>query len=130
MKIGFTGTREGMSQHQKEQFALKVYELNVTEFHHGDCEGADADAHDIIRTIFPHIKIIVHPPINDYMRAYKNGDENREPAEYILRDKNIVNETDYLIGAPLINQEQGRSGTWTTIRHARKTNKPHTVLER
>jgi hypothetical protein len=52
MKIGFTGTRKGMSQHQKEQFVLKMFELDPSEFRHGDCEGADAEAHDIIREFF------------------------------------------------------------------------------
>ena len=130
MKVGVTGTREGMTQHQKEQFALKIHELNTVEFHHGDCLGADAEAHDIIRTVFPHIRIVVHPPLSDYMRAFKVGDETRPPYDYIPRDKNIVDETDFLIGAPLTNDEVIRSGTWTTIRHARKTNKPHKVLER
>ena len=130
MKIGFTGTREGMSQHQKEQFALKIYELNPSEFHHGDCIGADADAHDIIRAIFPHIKIVIHPPEKNTARAFKTGDEIRLPYGYIVRDRHIVNDTDYLIGSPLTNAEVIRSGTWTTIRHARKTGKPHTILER
>ena len=39
MKVGFTGTRLGMSQNQKEQFVLKLSELDVHEFHHGDCVG-------------------------------------------------------------------------------------------
>jgi hypothetical protein len=67
MKIGFTGSREGMSTHQKEQFVLKLNELGVTEFHHGDCAGADAQAHDIIREFFPNVKIVVHPPKSDYL---------------------------------------------------------------
>lgn len=129
MRVGFTGTREGMSQHQKEQFALKIYDLNVTEFHHGDCIGADADAHDIVRAIFPHIKIVIHPPDKTRTQAFKDGDESRIPAPYITRDRAIVRDTEYLIGAPL-GPEIMRSGTWTTIRYARKTHKPHTVLER
>jgi len=130
MKVGVTGTREGMSQHQKEQFVVKFFELNVTEFHHGDCLGADAEAHDIVREFFPAVRIIVHPPRSSYMRAYRQGDETRPPADYIPRDKNIVNETEYLIAAPLTDAEVIRSGTWTTIRHARKTKKPNTILER
>jgi len=130
MKVGFTGTREGMSQHQKEQFALKIYDLNPTEFHHGDCEGADAEAHDIIRAIFPNIKIVVHPPKFSSHRAFRVGDEMREPDAYISRDKRIVEETEYLIGAPLVDKEQIRSGTWTTIRFAKKLNRLYTILHR
>jgi hypothetical protein len=129
MRVGFTGTRQGMSQHQKEQFVLKLHELEVHEFHHGDCIGADADAHDIVREFFPNVKIIIHPPSKTKTQAFKSGDESRIPAPYITRDKAIVNETEYLVGAPHC-EEIIRSGTWTTIRHARKVKKPHTVLDR
>jgi len=130
MKIGFTGTREGMSQHQKEQFVVLMLDLKPTEFHHGDCEGADAEAHDIVRMFFPHVKIVVYPPKSSYRQAFKSGDEHKEPEAYLSRDKKIVDSTDFLIGAPKQDNEIIRSGTWTTIRHARKTGKPNHVLKR
>lgn len=119
-----------MSQHQKEQFVLKMYELNPTEFHHGDCEGADAEAHDIVREFFPDVKIIVYPPISKYRQAFRQGDFHHPPESYITRDYKIVDATEYLIGGPLGDTEILRSGTWTTIRYGRKTNKPITVLKR
>ena len=130
MKIGFTGTREGMTQHQKEQFVLKMFQLLPTEFHHGDCEGADAEAHDIIREFLPKVKIVVYPPLSFRRRAMKQGDVTLAPEGYIKRDYRIVDSTDYMIGAPKTDMEQIRSGSWTTIRYARKTNKPLTILER
>lgn len=130
MKVGFTGTRKGMSMNQKEQFVLLLLELSPTEFHHGDCEGADAEAHDIVREFFPTCKIVVHPPASNYLRAYKSGDELRQPLGYIPRDENIVNETEYLAGAPLHNVRQKGSGTWYTINYAVKKNRNHKVLER
>lgn len=130
MKIGFTGTREGMSQEQKEQFVLKCIELGITEFHHGDCEGADAEAHDIIREFFPDVHIEVYPPKSTYRQAFRKGDLHHPPDDYIPRDRKIVDNTEFLIGAPLQDDEQLRSGTWTTIRHARKTKKPYKVLKR
>jgi hypothetical protein len=130
VRIGFTGTQEGMSQHQKEQFVLKMLELQPTEFHHGDCIGADAEAHDIVREFFPNVKIVVYPPISTKKRAFKQGDEFKEPESYITRDYKIVDAVEHLIGTPKTNVEVIRSGTWTTIRYARKTNKPHTILER
>jgi hypothetical protein len=130
MKIGFTGSREGMSQHQKEQFVLKMFQLLPDEFHHGDCEGADAEAHDIVREFLPKVKIVVYPPLSFRHRAMKQGDVIMEPEGYIKRDYRIVDSTDYLIGAPKTDMEQIRSGSWTTIRYARKTSKPHTILER
>lgn len=130
MKVGFTGSRDGMSQHQKEQFVITFDSLGVTEFHHGDCVGADAQAHDIVREFFPAVKIVVHPPRLTYKRAGRIGDEMREPDDYIPRDKKIVEQTEYLIGAPLVNDPSARSGTWFTIRYSRKLNRPNKVLER
>jgi hypothetical protein len=130
MKIGFTGSREGMSNKQKEQFVLLLQDMGMTEFHHGDCEGADAEAHDIVREFFPDVRIVVHPPFKSSKRAYKNGDEIREPDDYLPRDERIVNETMFLFGAPKSNIELKRSGTWYTIRYARRKDKQHTVLER
>jgi hypothetical protein len=130
MKIGFTGSREGMSNKQKEQFVLLLQDMGMTEFHHGDCEGADAEAHDIVREFFPDVRIVVHPPFKSSKRAYKNGDEIREPDDYLPRDERIVNETMFLFGAPKSNTELKRSGTWYTIRYARRKDKQHTVLER
>lgn len=130
MKVGFTGSREGMSQHQKEQFILKMFQLLPEEFHHGDCEGADAEAHDLIREFLPKVKIIVYPPLSFRHRAMKQGDETKEPEAYIKRDYRIVDSTDCLIGAPLTDSELIRSGTWTTIRYARKIGRDIYVLER
>ena len=131
MKIGFTGSREGMSQNQKEQFVLLMFQLRPTEFHHGDCEGADAQAHDIIREFFPDVKIVVHPPISNYLRAFKEGDIMMEPDDYIPRDERIVDSADYLIGAPKVtDHEERRSGSWYTIRYARRKNKLNKVLDR
>ncbi len=130
MKVGFTGTQLGMSQHQKEQFVLKLCDLNPTEFHHGDCIGADAEAHDIVREFFPDVKIHVHPPVYSNKRAFKKGDVTYPVDHYIPRDRKIVDSTEHLIGSPKSDQEELRSGTWTTIRHARRTSKPETILKR
>ncbi len=128
--MGFTGTREGMSQHQKEQFVLEFDNLNATEFHHGDCVGADGEAHDIVREFFPDVKIICHPPKSNNKRAWKKCDECRSPLPYLVRDYNIVEEIDFLIGAPKHDTEILRSGTWTTIRYSTKVGKPRKVLNR
>jgi len=130
VKVGFTGTQLGMSQHQKEQFVLKLFELNPTEFHHGDCIGADAEAHDIVREFFPDVKIHIHPPVYSNKRAFKTGDIIYKEDHYLNRDRRIVEFTECLIGSPKADIEELRSGTWTTIRHARKIGKPHTILER
>lgn len=130
MKIGFTGTQIGMSQSQKEQFVLQLYELNPTEFHHGDCIGADAEAHDIVREFFPDVKIVGHIPKSNGKRAFRKCDEYRDPLPYLERDRKIVDETEFLFGAPKTDDEILRSGTWATIRYSKKIAKPRKILER
>jgi hypothetical protein len=125
LKIGFTGTRFGMSAQQKTQFEELLRsmdsrdELPILEFHHGDCLGADTHAHRIIRRHFPHIRIVIHPPREAIERAFSVGDDIRLPQTYLQRNHNIVDETDFLIAAPKDRTEVLRSGTWATIRYAR-----------
>ncbi len=130
MKIGFTGTQIGMSDNQKLQFVLDLKELNPAEFHHGDCIGADAEAHDIVREFFPNCVIIGHPPINRSKRAFKKCDILRGPGEYIDRNHNIVNETDVIFATPKTDMEELRSGTWATVRYSKKSGKDPIILKR
>lgn len=131
MKVGFTGTRDGMTQRQKEALVLKLMELGPTEFHHGDCKGADEEAHDIVREFFPDCKITVWPPRIAFQRAYKTGDVMMGEMDYIPRDEKIVDSTEVLVGAPRVTDyEEKRSGSWYTIRYARRSGKTNHVLER
>ena len=52
----------------------------------------------------------------------------RTPRPYLSRNKDIVRETDMLIATPAEAEEQRRSGTWSTIRFARKLGKPVFVI--
>jgi hypothetical protein len=48
----------------------------------------------------------------------------RPERTYLERNKDIVRESASLIAAPLQAEEQQRSGTWSTVRFARKIGKP------
>jgi len=96
MIYGFTGTQAGMTQEQKESFK-NICELAASleifcQFHHGDCIGADADAHDIAEK---YMDIVIHPPLNNSKRAFKNSNKILEPKEYLTRNKDIVREIGY-----------------------------------
>lgn len=121
--IGFTGTKEGMSDLQKERFESLIRDLNPSEFHHGDCVGADAQAHDIVRKIAPACRIILHPPFNQTLRANCRADVILFQNEYIKRNHNIVDACEELIATPRSTIEQTRSGTWATIRYCKKKGK-------
>lgn len=130
MNVGFTGTQIGMSQHQKEQFVVLLMDLQPTEFHHGDCIGADDDAHAIVKEFFPDVKIHIHPPSNTQKQAFNSGDIHNVPKPYLDRNKDIVSETHVLIGVPKEDEEQLRSGTWSTIRYAKKLKREVYILKR
>jgi hypothetical protein len=86
-------------------------------FAHGDCIGADAEASKIAKKL--GYKIILHPPINSNKRAWSDYDEARPVKEYLVRNHDIVDETQFLIATPKSEIEEVRSGTWATIRYAK-----------
>lgn len=121
---GFTGTQRGMSARQKKRFVRHILKLNLTEFHHGDCIGADEDAHHLVQKHLPNCRIIIHPPIYESKRAFCKGAAAVLPAkEYLVRNKDIVNACSTLFVTPGEMNEQLRSGTWSTYRYAKKTHK-------
>lgn len=119
MKIGFTGTRKGMTAKQRKEIILQLSAVRPQEFHHGDCVGADHDAHAIIRTHCPAATIVLHPPKDPKYRAFCVADKVLEEKEYLKRNKDIVHDSDLLVAAPGEKKEKQRSGTWSTIRYAK-----------
>ncbi len=128
-RLGFTGSRVGMKEAQEKAFwaALKDFaEAGFAEFHHGDCLGADHRAHSAAMAL--DLWTVGHIPTNESKRAHCCFDEQRKPKHYIARNHAIVDETDHLLAAPGMQAEEQRSGTWATIRHARRTGKPITII--
>lgn len=121
MKIGFTGTKQGMTSHQIAGFYEIIGNIiHISEFHHGDCVGADEQAHNLIR----NCDIIVHPPSNPSKRAFCKGYKFIwEEKDYLDRNHDIVDACDLLVATPCSRYEVTRSGTWATVRYARKRNK-------
>ena len=119
MKVGFRGTREGMTDAQKEAFRQVLAEYRPDEFHHGDFVGADAEAHAIVKTAYPETRIVIHPPTKKTLRAFCRGDELRPARGYIARNRELVRTCDMLVAAPRSMEDQQMSGTWAVIRYAR-----------
>jgi hypothetical protein len=126
MIIGFTGTRLGMNEKQKSYLHNYLTSLtDAKEFHHGDCIGADEQAHDIARGL--NINVYIHPPIVQFARAFKTG--TMYPAKsFIERNHDIVDSCDLLIATPNTRKEKLRSGTWATVRYARKQHKAIKII--
>jgi hypothetical protein len=131
MKIGFTGTQAGMTYPQRGKFYSLLESLNCKEFHHGDCIGADSTAHNLVVQYFTIKlkqneftgKIIIHPPIISNKRAFCNAKTILPKRGYLDRNHDIVDSCDILLATPKEVEEQLRSGTWATIRYARKVGK-------
>lgn len=109
-----------MTKAQVVTFRRLVEDINPTEFHHGDCVGADEKAHNIVRQVLADCTIFIHPPKNSSKRAGCEGDFVFAVKEYLERNKDIVNGTDRMIATPQEFEEQQRSGTWSTVRYAEK----------
>ena len=62
------------------------------------------------------------------MRAFCIGTIVKEPQPYLQRNHNIVNECDMLVAFPSTSNEVLRSGTWSTIRYAKKAKKPVEII--
>lgn len=134
-KIGFTGTRKGMTASQLQRLSryVKIYrEQGSTEFHHGDCIGADHQAHEVAKELGCDIHI--HPPVIGKYRAtaaYRMGLEGvvmHPTLPYIERNHKLVDSVNVLIATPAQTQEVLRSGTWATVRYARKRGIPVIIL--
>jgi len=132
MNVGFTGTQSGMvlPQHERLMHILEDLDspgMGIAEFHHGDCIGADAEAHDI--ALHLGIAIILHPPDNEDKRAFcKDSSGDRLPKPYLVRNREIVDACDIILACPKGPVEELRSGTWFTIRYAKSLKKPVWVI--
>lgn len=138
MRVGFTGTSQGMSQFSLEALAQFLRESAPTEFHHGDCVGADCQAHNVAVSL--HVpRVIIHPPQDPKKRAwtlrlgltpaFDTTVIERREYPYLVRNHHIVDETDMLVATPATRNEVLRSGTWATVRYARSLGRPvHLIL--
>ncbi len=121
MRAGITGTRHGWNDSQRSAFEWWLKEQDITEWHHGDCDGVDEQSSIIVRDKFGWDIIDCHPPDKDLYRAHFGGAIIHQPKPYIQRNHDIVNAIDLLVAVPLQAKEVMRgSGTWATIRYAIK----------
>lgn len=127
MKIGFTGTRKGMTQQQFLTFQRVTESWYITEFHHGACVGADEQAVTAISNVIPSKCIFAHPPADGKLlsRVALGLSANvHEPMPYLQRDREIVRDSWILLSTPETFEEVLRSGTWTTMRYAKAARHP------
>ena len=90
LKIGFTGTRHGMTKNQEKELEKLVKAKEIQEFHHGMCIGSDEQAHFIVSSHKPKIKIVGHPPQAISTKAQLCCHKELPPDSWSRRNKDIV----------------------------------------
>lgn len=133
IRIGFTGTQKGMTKPQLEFIDGMLHSIKTMGkygiiLHHGDCIGADKQIHNIvIRKKYGTVEI--HPPVNASKRAFCQNYVKMHPEKgYLKRNKDIVNCSELMLATPCSFKEEIRSGTWSTIRYAKKIMKSLRVI--
>lgn len=124
--LGFTGTRDGMTDAQQLMIWECLKRWRPIELRIGDCRGAD----DQVFTLAVHegIRTVAHPPINEEFRAFCAADLVLPPQHYLQRDRDLVDASGVLLAAPASPVDVGWSGTWYTIRYARKRRRSVVVV--
>lgn len=126
--FGFTGTQQTLPVAQAEALGGVLGGLEHDGYiwmHNGDCIGADAFAAKLWRELGGHIWL--HPPGISTKRAFfllNMSDRSENPKPYRERNQDIVDSGELLVACPKEMWEELRSGTWMTVRMARKKGLP------
>ena len=134
--IASTGTQDGMTRWQKQEFSVRLAELGTTEFINGGCIGSDEEAFILALALgidlFSFYPSTIKHKQNQFIKAIPNYGEwndieimdrvvkvRKYPDRPALeRNKEIVDRCAKLIATPKEHQMSLRSGTWSTIRYA------------
>lgn len=127
--IGITGTRGNISQFQSEWLDTWLTTNTAKVLHHGDCIGAD----DMAALKFHRYDtyIIAHPGLvrKEYRAHCTANDLVMTSTETHRRNFTIVKLSDLLLAFPSGPEKDfPRSGTWQTIRIARRFNRSHIIV--
>ena len=118
--VGFTGTRDGMTDLQKTSVLNLLNKLDCPAVNHGDCVGADADFDELAKSLGMQRR--TYPSNMESQRAHcerRGAVEITYPADPLVRNGWILGASSCLIATPKEYDEVLRSGTWSTIRKAR-----------
>lgn len=128
MKLAFTGTRQGMTDAQRQTVKRLLETLKPTEVHHGDCVGSDDDFANICHNLDARPRIVAHPGksatgMDDHdLRAHNAHNDEILPIEtHFKRNRTMVKLSPVLIATPYESAHQKTGGTWYTIDLAKKS---------
>jgi hypothetical protein len=135
-RVGFAGTaRPGrVTRAQIQELHRFMLQLKIdpaqpfqVEWHHGGAPEADRISHFLALAL--GFRIVVHPGPKSDPRDFPMADAVYGPAyDNLQRDDDIARVTSELVAVPRTNREFRRSGTWTTVRRARRYGRPITLI--
>ncbi len=138
MVIGFTGTRADKVNRERIavlQDTVTSYLKEATLAVHGGATGMDYIFHMICWHHIIPTRIRYGTDTVKYTKYVLMGGGSRKaveeinPKPYLQRNRDIVNDCDILIAVPIDKDvEEVRSGTWMTIRLARKAGKQIIII--
>lgn len=132
LTVGFTGSRLGMTDAQAKSIVEILMAIKPAVVVHGDCVGADADFDALVsefKIAGVKCRIEIRPGTDRHgrspYRAYThNAATIHPPRSYLVRNEDIVKQSDALIACPGGTMPEQRSGTWSTVRKAVKHRVP------
>ena len=137
MKVGFTGTKRGMTGAQKAVVTdlIKRYcALELVTFYHGGDKGADYDFHQLVMQHTDGV-ISIFPGHDAEGKSPRRMPEVQDPRvvwnpsqPYLTRNQTIAGLLEVLIATPQEFEEVMRSGTWATVRYTRTRSKLVTIV--
>ena len=124
-----TGPRKGATQPALLAVAQTLCAYKVIVLHDGDAVGVDESVYHLARALGIHV--ILHPPTSYKWRAFcgDSRDTVRGEKSFKVRDKDMVDESDFLISVPPTALDpSGAGGTGWTTDYARSVNKPLVLI--
>jgi len=127
---GFSGTRAGMSHTQYEIIRVCLSIGKPAIVRHGGAHGSDTEFHALWREECPLRFADIWPADQARVKLFDGQDHVamnsvRPP---LTRNEEIVKRSTFLIAAPHSQKEELRSGTWTTVRMARRIHVPVLIV--
>jgi hypothetical protein len=125
---GESGTREGATKLQVASVGWLWSRYDISLLHNGAYyRGVDRQLYHLAKGF--QIPVILHPPHWDDIQVFWGiEDEQRDAAPSLVRNKNIILESECMVAIPRGIKEELRSGTWMTVRHTRKQSKPLAIV--
>lgn len=138
--IAVTATRQGLTLQQKHTLEKLLDILpraeTLTQFqvYHGAALGGDQQVAEIFhrrRAELGVSRIVAFPsdiPTQVSIRSLMLSDEKKEPAPPLARNATMVRDAWLVLAFPARATEEVRSGTWATIRNARRWGLYHMIV--